>query len=134
MFTPQNKGTAPRERILLVEDDDGVRRSLHLMLHGRGFEVRSYSAAGSMLADPSIIDARFLIADYRLPDSDGLGVRRALARLGWTGRSVLITAYPSETLRESAASAGYDLVLEKPVRQHELIGALDAPRPAGEEV
>lgn len=115
----------PRPRVLLVEDDDGVRRSLHLLLHGRGFDVRSYSAAGPLLADPSIGEARCLIADYRLPDSDGFGVLRALHRIGWQGRSVLITAYPSITLRAAAEACGYDAILEKPIRQHELIGALD---------
>ncbi len=34
-----------RPRVLLVEGDDGVRRSLHLLLHGSGYDVRSYSAA-----------------------------------------------------------------------------------------
>lgn len=122
----------PRPRVLLVEDDDGVRRSLHLMLHGRGFDVRSYAAAGPLLADPSIGEAHALIADFRLPDSDGIGVRRALDRIGWRGRSVMITAFPSPILRNSALAAGYDAVLEKPVRAHELIGALDAPSPVPE--
>lgn len=114
-----------RPRVLLVEDDDGVRRSMHLMLHGRGYEVRSYSAAAPLLADPTIGEAKCLIADYRLPDSDGLGVLRSLQRIGWKGRSVLITAFPSATLREAAQSCGYDAILEKPVRQHDLLGALD---------
>lgn len=120
-----NTSSEPRTRVLLVEDDDGVRRSMHLMLHGRGYEVRSYSAAGPLLADPTINEAKCLIADYRLPDSDGLGVLRALQRNGWEGRSVLITAFPSSTLREAAQACGYDGILEKPVRQHELLGALD---------
>ena len=112
-------------RVLLVEDDEGVRRSLHLMLRGRGFDVRSYAAAAPLLADPTIKEARCLIADFRLPDSDGVAVRRGLGELGWQGRSVMITAYPSEPLREQALAAGYDAVLDKPVRQHELIGALE---------
>ncbi|AJP73047.1 response regulator [Sphingomonas hengshuiensis] len=114
----------PRPRVLLVEDDDGVRRSIHLMLNGKGFEVRSYSAAAPLLADPTIDEAAYLIADYRLPDSDGLGVLRALQRIGWTGRSVLMTAYPSGTLREAALACGYDAILEKPVPQHQLLAAI----------
>ncbi|WP_448663374.1 response regulator [Sphingomonas sp. CJ20] len=114
-----------RPRVLLVEDDAGVRRSMHLMLHGRGYDVRSYSAAGPLLADPTIGEAKCLIADYRLPDSDGFGVLRALHRIGWEGRSILITAYPSGTLREAAMACGYDVILEKPIRQHELLGAID---------
>ena len=114
-----------RPRILLVEDDDGVRRSLHLMLHGQGFDVRSYCAAAPLLADPSVNGAQCLIVDYRLPDSDGLDVLRALRQSGWHGRSVLITAYPSPSVREAAQSCGFDAVLEKPLRQHELIDAIE---------
>lgn len=113
-----------RPRVLLVEDDDGVRRSIHLMLNGRGYDVRSYSAAAPLLADPSISGAEVLVADYRLPDSDGLGVLRALQRIGWTGRAVLMTAYPSGTLREAAAACGYDAILEKPIPQHQLLAAI----------
>lgn len=115
----------PRPRVLLVEDDDGVRRSVHLMLNGRGFDVRSYSAAAPLLADPGIGETDCLIADYRLPDSDGMGVLRALKRTGWHGRSVLMTAYPSGTLREAATACGFDAILEKPVPQHQLIAAID---------
>ncbi len=134
MLAPQTARTphsdAERCRVLLVEDDAGVRRSMHLMLHGSGYEVRSYSAAGPLLSDPDIHAARCLIADYRLPDGDGLSIRRALARLGWQGRSILITAFPSLTLREAAHACGYDVVLEKPVRQHELIAAMQGAAPA----
>lgn len=118
--------SATRPRVLLLEDDDGVRRSLHLLLHGRGYEVRSFASAAPLLADPSLAEADVLISDYRLPDSDGLGVRRALERQGWTGRSVLITGFADAGLCDQAQQAGYDSVLAKPLRQHELACALAA--------
>lgn len=124
----ESRQTAPSpsrlSRILLVEDDDGVRRSIHLLLHGRGFEVRSYSAAGPLLIDPTKADARFLVADYRLPDSDGLTLLRRLKEQGWQGRSILITAFGTDELRKAAQESGYDAILEKPLRQHELVAAL----------
>jgi len=113
-----------RERVLLLEDDAGVRRSLHLMLHGAGYDVRSYSAAAALLADPGVGDAGVLIADYRLSDGDGVDVLRTLREQSWNGRAVLITAFPSPALRATAKEAGYDLVLDKPVLQHNLLGAL----------
>lgn len=119
-----NPSTETRERVLLLEDDAGVRRSMHLMLHGAGFDVRSYSAAAALLADPGIDDAGVLIADYRLSDGDGVDVLRALRDQSWNGRAVLITAFPSPALRAAAKEAGYDLVLDKPVLQHNLLGAL----------
>lgn len=118
------KETAPR-RLILVEDDAAVRRSLQLLLAWRGYDVRSYSSAAaavSHLAEDQGSD--LLVADYRLPDGDGIGLLRALRRSGWHGRAILITAFPSPMLIDSALASGFDAVLEKPLRQHELVGAL----------
>lgn len=115
-----------RPRLLLVEDDDGVRRSTHLMLQGCGFDVRSHPGAASALRDPDLGTAAYLIADYRLHDGDGLAVLQGLRQRGWAGRSVLITAHGSTELKASALACGYDAVLEKPLRRHDLLAALHA--------
>ena len=105
-----------RRAALVVEDDDGVRRSLQLLLHWRGYEVRSFASAGALLAGADLDDAAVLIADFRLPDATGCDVRRALGDRGWTGRSVLITGYPSAALDALARDSGFDAVLSKPLR------------------
>jgi FixJ family two-component response regulator len=129
---PSSSAPATRRYLLLVEDDDGVRRSLQLALHAHRYDVRAYALAGQLLADPAIHDAAYLVADYRLADGDGIAVRRALAEMGWRGRSVLITASAAAALQAPAIAAGYDAVLEKPLRLHALIAVLDGaalPRP-----
>lgn len=113
-----------RGRVLLLEDDDGVRRSLQLLLQGLGFEVRSFAAATPALADPLSAEMDFLIADNRLPDGDGLSALRALRARGWQGRAVLITAFPSVDVSKEAERLGFAAVLEKPLRQQVLLGAL----------
>ena len=61
--------------ILLLEDDAGVRRAVHLMLCAHGFDVHSHESAGLLLADPAIPGADFLIADYRLATASMCCVR-----------------------------------------------------------
>lgn len=117
---------SPRPSVLLVEDDDGVRRSTQLLLHGRGYQVRAHSAAAAARADPGAIVADYLVADYRLPDGDGVQLLRDLQARGWRGRAVLMTGYPSPALATEAAECGYAALLEKPLRTHELLGALTA--------
>lgn len=114
----------PVRRALLVEDDEGVRRSLQLLLHWRGFEVRSFAAAGPLLSTAAIAPEDILIADYRLPDGTGIDVARALRARGWAGRSILITGFPHADLSETAAANGFAAVLEKPLRPHLLVAAL----------
>lgn len=114
-----------RRRVILVEDDEAVRRSLQLLLSWRGYDVLSYSNAASVISRSKEDKATdLLVVDYRLPDGDGLGVLRALRRDGWAGRAILITAFSTPALIDSARACGFDAVLEKPLRQHELVGAL----------
>ncbi|WP_322963934.1 response regulator [Sphingomonas fuzhouensis] len=115
-----------RRRALLIEDDDGVRRSLQLLLHWRGYDVLSFASAAPVLTGGGFDAADVLIADYRLPDATGCDVRRAMAARGWQGRSVLITGAPSAALAAIARDSGFDMVLGKPLRQQALFAALGA--------
>jgi len=114
----------PRQRILLVEDDAGVRRSLQLLLQGRGLDVRAYATGDALLLDPTAREATALVADYRMNGLDGLDVLARLRAIGWPGRALLITAFPSADLDARAKALGYDAVIEKPFRQNALADAM----------
>lgn len=124
MRNPIQLNGAGSRLLLLIEDDAPLRRSLQLLLQGQGFEVRAHASGAQAIADSSAIDARVLVADYRLPDSDGIEVLRSLRRFGWSGRAILITGFPSDKLKVDAGDAGFAAVLEKPLRRHQLIAAL----------
>jgi len=123
----------PRQRILLVEDDAGVRRSLQLLLQARGLDVRAYATGDALLLDPTAREAAGLVADYRMNGLDGLDVLARLRERGWPGRALLITAFPSAELAARAKALGYDAVIEKPFRQNSLadamVGMLAHPAP-----
>ena len=121
-----NPPTLPTARptLLLVEDDDGVRRGLQLLLSGQGFDVRSFASAHTSLADTALQTARYLVADYALAESNGIELITALRARGWHGRAVLITAFGSPELRAAATVAGFDAMLEKPFRDDDLLRAL----------
>jgi len=125
-LTKNSQATDVGRLALLVEDDEGVRRSLQLLLHWRGYDVRSYPSAKPLLGSDQAMGADVLVADYRLPDGDGIAVLRDLRARGWSGRSVLITAFPTPELIREAQASGFDAVLEKPLRQQALIAALSA--------
>lgn len=126
MVTRQPVTETPRPQLLLIEDDEAVRRSLQLLLHARGFDVRAYAAATPAMSAAGKDDYVALVSDYRLPDGDGIGVLRSLKRNGWAGKAVLITGFPSQHLFDSARASGFDAVLEKPLRSHDLFNALNA--------
>jgi FixJ family two-component response regulator len=110
-----------RQKIFLVDDDPGVRRSLQLLLQARGFDVRSYGAGSNLLADSAVRGAACVVADYRMPEIDGLAMLRILRSSGWLGPAILVTAYHSAELSEQASAAGYNAIVEKPLREHALV-------------
>lgn len=110
--------------VLLVEGDPAVRRSLQLILQGSGFAVRSYATGAALLADPVAHEARAIVADYALPDSDGLHVLRALRDAGFGGSAILVTAFGTAELEGQARQAGFARVLEKPLADRVLREAM----------
>lgn len=115
---------ASTRTVIVVEDDDAVRRSLQLLLCWQGFEVRSYPNVARVLGGEDLDAARILVADYRLPDGDGISVLTALKGRRWQGRAFMITGYHSPELERAALRCGYAAVLQKPLRCHELLGLL----------
>jgi FixJ family two-component response regulator len=114
--------------LVLVDDDDAIRRALQLLFLGHGYRVRSFASAAAALADPLIEEAEYLVADFLLSESDGVALLRELRARGWEGRAVLVTAYPSGAVQRAAKASGYAAVLEKPIRQHELLASLSSER------
>lgn len=124
MFPPSADQSA-RPQLLLVEDDDGLRRSLQLFLYSKGYDVRAFRSAAHALADTRLDSAHTLIADYRLPDTDGLALLHSLRARGWSGRAILVTGFPAPALASAARDAGYAAMLEKPVPHHRLVAAIE---------
>lgn len=114
-----------RPLIVLLEDDNGVRRSMQLLLHGRGFDVKAYSSAAPLLADPDLAEVGCLIADYRLGETNGIDVLHSLRERGWNKPAVLITAFNSADMISQATKAGFNTVFDKPVKDHVLIAELE---------
>lgn len=120
----QNSRGVPRPRILLVEDEPGVRRSLQLLLQAQGFDVRAYATASTLLADRTALGSTCLVTDYRLEDMTGTAMVAALRERGWGGVAILITAFPSAQVAAEARAAGVAATIEKPFREHALVDAV----------
>lgn len=124
MQTLIQKPTAEKRLVVLLEDDAGVRRSLQLLLRGRGFDVRAYATPESLLADHQAGNADCLLVDYRLTAMDGIAVLNTLRSRGWTGPAILMSAFGTEELSEKARSAGFSDFLDKPFKDHALVAAI----------
>jgi FixJ family two-component response regulator len=113
-----------RYKVLITDDEDGIRRSLQFLLHAKGYEPKSYTSASALLADAAALSADCMIADYNMPDLDGLSLLTAIRAKGWNGPAILITAYCTEELKRRAKACGYAQVIPKPFIRGPILEAL----------
>lgn len=120
-------GAAHDERppeILVVEDDSGVRRSILMLLKAHGLSAKAYGSGATLAQDPLARAARLLIADWQMPDMNGIEVLASLRATGWAGAGLMLTGYYDAIVAAKARREGFQEVLPKPVLDHELIGTV----------
>ena len=111
-------------KVALVDDDAAVRSSLRLLLTGRGYDVDVF-AGGQAVLDAKLRDDHFcLLADYLMPDIDGISLLGKLRKQGWVQPALLITGQFDSSLDKRAEAAGYSAVFEKPLHSERLINAV----------
>ncbi|HEU4652204.1 MAG TPA: response regulator [Croceibacterium sp.] len=115
--------------ILLVEDDDAVRRSLQLLLSAHGYQVRSYPSAVGLAGDSAALGCACVIADLMIPQTDALQLLAELRGKGWAGKAVLISGFLDPRWERKARAAGYDAVLPKPISDSVLVRTVAALLP-----
>ena len=111
-------------KVVLIDDDAAVRSSLKLLLAGRGYDVAVF-AGGQAVLDANLSDDHFcVLADYLMPDIDGISLLGKLRKQGWLGPALLITGHFDSGLDKRAKAAGYSAVFEKPLHSERLIDAV----------
>ncbi|AUT67521.1 MULTISPECIES: response regulator transcription factor [Paraburkholderia] len=109
--------------VYVVDDDSSVRRALTRLVRSAGHEVEAYGSAREFLEHacgertPACV-----VLDVQLPDLSGLELQRELdARLP----IVFLTGYGDIAMTVGAIKAGATDFLTKPVRDDDLLGAID---------
>lgn len=118
-------------RVLVVEDDPGIARSLERGLTRAGFQVDTVgTGAAALAAGPADV----VLLDLGLPDVDGMEVCRRL-RARTDAAVIVVTARGEEGDRVAALDDGADDYLVKPFGLAELIARIRAvlrrTRPSG---
>lgn len=112
-------------RVLVVEDDAGLRDVLSRGLRRSGFDVRTAATGADAIARADA-DTDAIVLDIGLPDSDGRDVCQALRARGVTVPVLFLTAKADLTHRLSGFAAGGDDYLTKPFALAELVARLEA--------
>ena len=112
-------------RILLVEDDPTLRRTLAIGLRAEGHEVLTAGDGRTALAAAREDDPQLMVLDLGLPDISGVEV---LTRLrGWTQLPVVVLSARSDsTDKVDALDRGADDYVTKPFGMEELLARIRA--------
>jgi two-component system, LuxR family, response regulator FixJ len=110
---PRGGDEANHHVVLVVDDDSAVKNSLKFMIEVEGFEVNAYSSAHELLNEESLPANSCLVTDYHMHDMTGLELVAHL-RECISIPAILMTAHPTDILRNRAAAAGISIV-EKPL-------------------
>ncbi|CAK0743132.1 Cell cycle response regulator CtrA [uncultured Gammaproteobacteria bacterium] len=113
-------------RVLLVEDDPSVKKSVELMLKTEGYIVDSTDLGEDGLEIGKLYDYDIIILDLMLPDIDGYEVLRRL-RAARVATPILILSGMTEIDHKiKGLGFGADDYLTKPFDKRELIARLQA--------
>jgi PAS domain S-box-containing protein len=115
-------------RVVVVDDDPMVAKSIELSLMTLGAKVCVFHSAEQALASPEIIGADFYISDFSLPGLDGVSFLDSIQQLCTAPiKAVLVTGETSPERMEMASTSPWRVIF-KPV---DLAGLLAVMSDAG---
>lgn len=111
-------------RVVVIDDDDSMRKALQRLLIAAGFGAVGYASAEAFLREEPDPGADCVVCDQNLPAMSGLELLDTLRRRRGEALLILITAFDSPGLGQRAVRNGAAAYLTKPFIGSELIDAV----------
>lgn len=113
------------KKILIVEDDRNIARSLEVRLKSEGYEVAIACDATTGVNSALMFRPDLVLLDISLPAGSGFNIAERLQRLLATMTPfIFLTASKQPGLREKAKELGASGFFEKPYEGEELLTAI----------
>lgn len=113
-----------RASILLVDDDEIIRKAVSNALQEEGFSVDTAQDGTQALERSLLRFYNLAIVDIRLSDTDGIRLLRMLRERNPELREIVITGYPSLESAVQAINEGADAYLIKPFNPSDLLAKI----------
>jgi FixJ family two-component response regulator len=111
--------------VFLVDDDSSVRRALARLIKSAGYQVQTFVSAREFLDRMPEAETACLVLDVRLPGLSGIDLQRELQRTNLILPIIFITGHGDIPTTVKAMKAGAVDFLPKPVRDTELLRAIE---------
>jgi two-component system, OmpR family, phosphate regulon sensor histidine kinase PhoR len=111
-------------RILVVDDEPGIRSGVSEILSLEGYEVDTADCGRVAQEFFSGTSYDVVFIDYRLPDIDGLTLLQSIRQKSPSSMTCMITAYANIETAIFATRQGIDLFLPKPFSPDDLLNSV----------
>jgi DNA-binding NtrC family response regulator len=109
------------QRIMLVDNEEGLCRMMEAVLKDQGYLVKSYTRSVQAVAEFSAGDYELIISDIKMPEMDGLEVLKHVRNRDPEVPVIMITAYATVDMSIQALRRGAYDMLTKPFEPDELV-------------
>ncbi|AJE02754.1 sigma-54-dependent transcriptional regulator [Geobacter pickeringii] len=117
-----------KARILICDDEEGIRRYLQKLLQAKEYEVETFADGASLLArleGGTDGDADMLLQDVRMPDMDGIEVLKRAKKLRPNLPVMVMTAFGTiDSAVDAIKHGAYDYVT-KPFPKEKILGVIE---------
>lgn len=117
---------AHKKHILVVDDDDKLRRLIEKFLKDHEFDVTTAADGTSMDRRLERDHIDLIVLDRMMPGEDGLSICKRLREKSGSPAILMLTAQAEEEERISGLESGADDYLPKPFNPRELLARIHA--------
>jgi two-component system nitrogen regulation response regulator NtrX len=112
------------KRILIVDDEENIGRSLRLILEREGYGIAVCRSIREFRVHPDVERADAFLFDVRLPDGSGIDLLRSVRQNGNPAPAVMISGHGTIADAVEATRAGAFDFLEKPLSRDKVLLAI----------
>jgi two-component system nitrogen regulation response regulator NtrX len=112
------------KRVLIVDDEENIGRSLRMILEREGYAVNVCRSAAEFGKHPDAHRADAYLLDVKLPDGNGIDLLRAARQNGAFGPAIMISGHGTIADAVEATRAGAFDFLEKPLGRDRVLLAV----------
>lgn len=111
--------------IHVVDDDEGVRRSLDFLLTTAGYRVQRWDCAEAFLKGADKMTQACAMLDIRMPGMDGLELQKEMQDQGFTFPVIILSGHGDIAMAVKAMQRGAVDFLEKPTNRQQVIDSVN---------
>jgi DNA-binding NtrC family response regulator len=112
-------------RILVVDDDENIRKVLTAILEDEGYDIEAVGTAKEAIEKSKKKFYNLALIDIRLPDMEGIELLTKIRDTTPKMRKIIITGYPTLQNAVDAVNRGADAYILKPFEVDKVLQTIE---------